>query len=212
LFDQARILENFLVLEGIDGAGTTSQLTLIDAELNRLGKAHFATCEPTKGEVGRFIRSVLSGKVRVQPGTLAFLFASDRYEHIHAPKIGIEARHSMDEIVISDRYLFSSLAYQSIETDPEFVSSINRMFPLPKHLVFLDIPIDVAMERLAIRGEREIFEKRSFQISVIDSYYKVLSLFEGTNMKIHKIDGRLSKERVFSRIWEIIETLPIFTT
>jgi dTMP kinase len=210
LFEQTQILENFIVLEGIDGAGTTTQLDLIDAELTRLALAHVKTCEPTSGPVGSFIRTVLRGNEQVQPGTLALLFAADRYEHLHEPLCGIMDLHESGKLVISDRYLFSSLAYQSIDTGMDFPASINRDFPLPSHLFFIDIPIDVCMERLASRKNTEIFEVRYFQEKVISAYKKTLSLFSDTRMKIYLIDGTLPRDTVFGKIWEIIRSLPIF--
>jgi dTMP kinase len=209
LFESVLTLPNFIVLEGIDGAGTTTQLDLLDERLTARSIPHFTTCEPTSNRVGELIRSVLSGKVRVAPETLAYLFAADRNEHVFDPDLGIIAKHDAAKVIVSDRYLFSSLAYQSIECDVDFIARLNERFPLPGHLFFIDIPIEVCMERLAQREAKDIFEKKGFQEKVIASYKRTLGLFDGTQMKIHIIDGTLSKEDVSQKIWEITASLPI---
>ena len=108
------VLKNFIVFEGIDGAGTTTQQRLLKERLQsqfpHIG-CH-STAEPTSGPTGTFLRSVLRGEVQVSPRTAAYLFAADRQEHLAATG-GIEELCRNNTIVISDRYLFSSLAYQS---------------------------------------------------------------------------------------------------
>ncbi len=212
MFERSVILDNFIVLEGIDGAGTTTQLDCITAELARRGVPHVKTCEPTSGPVGSLIRSVLGGKTEVRPETLALLFAADRREHLFAPGSGIVDQHESGKLIVSDRYLFSSLAYQSIDTGIDFPASINEDFPLPSHLFFIEIPIDVCMERLSSRKNAEIFEKRDFQQKVISAYRETLSLFTHSKMAVHVIDGTLRKEEVFGKIWEIIASMPIINT
>ena len=109
------ILQRLIVLEGLDGAGTTTQMRLLSERLTRDGKPHAATWEPTDGPIGQLLRSILARDTRAHPRSIALLYAADRNEHLYAPVIGMEARAKKGEIVICDRYLFSSLAYQSVE-------------------------------------------------------------------------------------------------
>ncbi|HUJ75486.1 MAG TPA: dTMP kinase, partial [bacterium] len=102
------ILQRFAVLEGLDGAGTTTQLRLLSERLAREGTPHFATWEPTEGATGRMLRAILAREVRAHPRTVALLYAADRSEHIYEPQVGMEARARRGELVISDRYIFSS--------------------------------------------------------------------------------------------------------
>ncbi|HET7838147.1 MAG TPA: dTMP kinase, partial [Rectinemataceae bacterium] len=74
------ILRRFIVLEGVDGAGTTTQLANIDEALSRAGLPHWKTAEPTARPEGLLIRSILGGELGADPGTVAHLFAADRHE------------------------------------------------------------------------------------------------------------------------------------
>ena len=96
-------------------------------------------------------------------------------------------------IVISDRYFYSSIAYQSVECDPSFILSINR-FPLPQVIVFIDTPVDVCMERIEKRGgEKELFDRAEFLTAVRKNYLAELErLPEGVNLLV--VDGRKSIE------------------
>ena len=204
------VLENFLVLEGLDGAGTTTQLRLAGEELTRRGVPHFVTAEPTEGWIGRRIRAVLRGEESVQPLTMAMLYAADRSEHLFDPSDGILVHLRRGELVVCDRYLFSSLAYQGVLVDFEYVAALNGQFPLPRHLVFLDTPLEVSQDRLAGRGPAEIYDGAEMQRRVLrEGYGRVLERFQGGAMSIHHLDGSGPPEQVFRQLWSILQTLPI---
>ena len=206
-----KVLENFVVLEGLDGAGTTTQLHLADEALHARGIGHFCTGEPTDGVVGRILRQILKQKIQVQPDTVALLFAADRTEHVHEKSGGILSHLRRGELVICDRYLFSSLAYQSLVCDPEFVFSLNRRFPLPQHLVFLDTPVTVSQQRLTTRaaGGRELYDGREIQQDILRAYEAGFQRFSDTGMQLHRIDGNREPELVFEKFWSILSRLPI---
>ncbi|MBQ8014462.1 MAG: dTMP kinase, partial [Treponema sp.] len=109
------ILRNFIVFEGIDGAGTSTQIEM----LKKRPDAHrfFFTTEPTDSETGKFLRRMLKGDVELDARTSAFLFAADRNEHLFGKggtNCGVVEKAQSGKIVVSDRYLFSSLTYQSV--------------------------------------------------------------------------------------------------
>ncbi|MBN2533294.1 MAG: dTMP kinase [Spirochaetales bacterium] len=203
------VLENFIVLEGLDGSGTTTQLALLEERIKALHVPFFSTFEPTKNTTGTLIREILKGEKDAHPDTVAFLFAADRNEHLYHPIDGILIHLFRGELVICDRYLFSSLAYQSVSSDYDFIYSLNRHFPLPAFLFFLDTPVDLCMQRLSDRKGREIFENREFQENVLKGYRKTLDIFKEYPLHIHQINGTLPREKIFSEIWEKIESLPI---
>jgi dTMP kinase len=203
------IRESFMVIEGLDGAGTTTQLSLFDKKLEKESIPHFCTFEPTKGPVGMLIRSILRTENKVDAGTTAFLFSADRNEHLYHPDSGITGRLDNGELVISDRYLFSSLAYQSVMCDFDFVLSLNKSFPLPSHLFFLDVPIAICMKRLSERSTKEMYETSDFQEKVLEGYERTLSFYRYSGMTIHRIDGTLQPETVFQKIWDVVASLPI---
>lgn len=190
------IWENFYVLEGLDGSGTTTQLNRLLEYSRQAEHPALGTWEPSELPVGQFIRRILRKELRVQPETLARLFAADRNEHLFHPREGIRARLDLGETVICDRYLFSSLAYQSLETGFETVLSMNG-FPLPEKLFFLDVPPEICAHRLARRDMVELFEERDFQQTLLANYRKTLDYFAGSEMKIRIIDGTQPAETVF---------------
>jgi len=197
------------VLEGLDGAGTTTQLRLLSERLAREGTPHLATWEPTDGPIGKMLRGILARDIRAHPRTIALLYAADRSEHIFEPQTGVEARTRRGELVISDRYLFSSLAYQGLECGSEWVGSLNSGFPLPECLIFVDTPVDVCQERLAARRSQELYDGAEFQERVRQSYLQAITRFGGTGMKVSLIDGDRPAGLIHGDIWKIISGLPI---
>ncbi|OPY44919.1 MAG: putative thymidylate kinase [Methanoregulaceae archaeon PtaU1.Bin222] len=184
------ILRKFIVLEGLDGAGTTTQSRLLLERLRSEGFLASSTCEPTSGPIGKAIRSFLKGSESFVPSTAAYLFAADRNEHVFG-KDGIAERTAKGETVVSDRYFFSSLAYQAVDCDYVLVESLNSRFPLPEFLFFLEVPPEVAEGRMASRETREVYERLDFQQKVRDNYRKVLSGFGLSPMRILVVDGTL---------------------
>jgi len=208
---QSTVLENFVVLEGLDGSGTTTQLQLAESKLAELDIPHFCTGEPTQGPVGRTIRGILRKQYTAQPDTVALLFAADRTEHLYQEIEGIVPRIRRGELVVCDRYLFSSLAYQSLDCDLKFVFSLNRSFPLPRHVIFLDTPVEMSQQRLFIRSEDalELYDGSDIQQDILSGYERAFSLFAHTEMQLHRLDGRGDPDLVFEKFWSILQSLPI---
>jgi len=198
-----------VVLEGLDGAGTTTQLRLLSERLTREGRSHSATWEPTDGPVGKMLRSILARDLRAHPRTVALLYAADRSEHVHEPQTGIEARTRRGELVICDRYLFSSLAYQGLECGYEYILDLNSGFPLPQCLVFLDTPIEVCQERLAGRRTVELYDGAAFQARVRDAYLRAIEEFTVTGMQVSLVDGDRPAGIIHGEIWKVLEGMPI---
>ena len=205
------VLENFVILEGLDGSGTTTQLLLADEGLDSQGIPHFCTGEPTKGPVGRIIRKILKRQIQARPETVALLFAADRNEHLYAEHEGILSHLHRGELVICDRYLFSSLAYQSLACDPEFVFFLNRRFPLPRHLVFLDTPVALSQQRLTTRSPEgpELYDGPDIQQDILSAYERGFRRFADSNMQLHRLNGGEDPQLVFEKFWSILTSLPI---
>lgn len=203
---QRKVLKNFIVFEGLDGSGTTTQLDLLFNKCKAENIPCYTTCEPTENSTGKLIRKILSGEEKADPRTVAFLFAADRNEHILNTENGILHHLDSGKIVITDRYLFSSLAYQSPGCSYDFVLSLNENFPLPEHLFFIDIPVEIGQQRLSQRKGRDIYDSLDVQIKVLSTYRRAIEHFSNTAMKVHTINGTLSKEAIFEKIWQIIKT------
>lgn len=194
------ILKNFIVFEGLDGAGTTTQSRLIT---EKKSKSHF-TFEPTDGHIGRFIRKVLGKEFKLTAHSLAHLFTADRSEHLHGPKGIIELCRS-GELVVCDRYLYSSIAYQSLSLDFEEVVEMNCRFPHPEHLFFIDTPVELCLERIGNRKERELFEKRELLEQIQKNYHKLIDYYRKKGLNIHILDGTKSIEELLNAELAILQ-------
>ncbi len=200
------VLRRFVVFEGLDGAGTTTQLKRVEAALGSARIPHWTTFEPTNLPTGRLVRQVLRGEVEARPETLARLYSADRHEHLYGPG-GVLERLGRGELVVSDRYIFSSLAYQGVACGPDLPRLLNSGFPLPELLVFFDLPATVSMGRVDGRGEREIFDTLPFQEKVRRTYEESLSEFADSGVKILRIDATKSIEAVTEAVMEGIGSI-----
>lgn len=160
----------FIVLEGADGAGTTTQAQALSSWLEARGATAHVTQEPSGGPVGRLIREILRGEKPSEMGwqRLALLFAADRLDHYERE---IAPRLDEGEHVISDRYLLSSLVYQGLSLPLDWVEALNRHAPAPDVTLVLDVDADEAWARQARRGgERELYDERELQRTVCRRY------------------------------------------
>ena len=199
------ILKNFIVFEGIDGAGTSTQIKkLIERDTRRF----VPTAEPTSNETGKFLRRMLGGEFTVDEKTNAYLFAADRCEHIFG-KGGVQELCESGKIVVSDRYFFSSMAYQSVSCGEELPKLLNSPFPLPEYLFYFVINPEISLGRVSARGEKkEIYETIEKQKKIAAQYEKVISEYEKnaaeTGMKIIRIDAEKDIEEIADEIWNIL--------
>ena len=204
--DTPDILDRFVVFEGLDGAGTSTQLEMLQAALRRRRTTCLATCEPTDGPIGRLIRAVLRGELEVSGCTLALLFAADRSEHLHRPD-GVLATLRAGGRVASDRYLFSSLVYQSTDCSADYVAAVNARFPLPRRLIFIDTPPEECQRRVAARGTRELFDRLPLQRRLRKRYLAVIAQYAALGVEVATVDGSGPRDAVFARIWSHLEQL-----
>lgn len=205
------VLRKFVVFEGIDGAGTSTQIKLLQARPE--SKKIFFTAEPTDKATGKFLRQILSGSQSVSPQTAAYLFAADRAEHLWG-KDGIVDQTQNGLTVVSDRYLFSNLAYQGVTCGESLPKMLNSSFPLPELLFFFDISAKKSLERVEKRGEdKEIYENENFLNNTAIRYRNIIEQYKKTaynEMKIVEIDATLPKEKISDLIWK--EILPIINS
>lgn len=161
-----------IVFEGLDGSGKTTQAFMLVEALNRRGVKAEYTCEPTYGRVGDLIRLHVSKLKSRKPVYEALLFAADRYEHI-SKEVMPKLRKGV--IVVSDRYVYSSLAYQGAGgLSLEWLKSVNFFAPKPDLTIYLDVPADEALARKhRSTFRRTIFEDLEFQSKVRDIYLKL---------------------------------------
>ena len=192
------VLHGFIVLEGIDGAGTSTQIKKL---VESAPEKYIATAEPTSGPTGKFLRQMLGGEFHVDERTNAYLFAADRCEHIFG-KGGVKELCESGKVVVSDRYFFSSLAYQSVSCGLELPMLLNSPFPLPEYLFYFDINPEVSLARVNARNEKkEIYENLEAQKKIAALYEKVISTYENDaslreEMKIIRVDATKSIDEI----------------
>ena len=158
----------FIVLDGVDGSGTTTHSKLLVSFLEYQGFKVHLTREPSKSEIGILLRKFLKNK-EIPPTTDALLFAADRDLHYHNE---IKKKLDEDYIVISDRYIESSIIYQSLQADSitiEWIKKLNKFVGLPDLTIILDIDTKIALARKTDE-DLEKFEDTTFLDKVRDLY------------------------------------------
>ena len=201
------IVPNFVVFEGPDGSGTTTQLELLegffhgpkDSEVPRL----YRTAEPTTSPIGRLIRQSLRGETQLDAKTLAYLFAADRNEHLFAPN-GIIERCARGELVVCDRYVLSSLVYQGLTCGEELPATLNAAFPLPALLLYFDIDSELAAKRMEKRPLKDIYEVLEFQMRVRERYQELLPRFASVGVRVERIDASASATDVMAMVLQLV--------
>lgn len=187
----------FIVIEGLDGAGTSTQVRLVSAYLRELGFRTWTTREPSAGPIGTAVRAAIEGRESMSREAMALGFAADRVHHMSKPG-GIQEMLSEGVWVISDRYVLSSLAYQAAQgVDFDWLVELNRYAPSPDVTVFVDTPVRLCLERIHVRGDNleDQFHRRTALINVRREYLHALSLGRFTG-KVVTADGRGTKSEV----------------
>jgi dTMP kinase len=192
----------FIVIEGLDGSGQSTQAGLLRDFLLKKGYQVVLTKEPTlDSEAGKKIRQILDKKNRVKPSQLQILFAQDRKEHL---KNVIIPALKKNKIVISDRYFFSSLAYGKAEgLDLDWLIKLNDEFLLPDLIFILKVSPEICLKRIEERNqgrERTLFEEKEKLEKVWQAYQVLPKRFK--NVRV--IEGEKSKKEVFSQIKKIV--------
>lgn len=142
----------FIVLEGIDGCGKSTQARLLYDWLINTGREVKLTAEPTRENIGNFVREILSSGEEMDPMSLALLFTADRNEHI---KNLVEPNLSKGKIVISERYYHSTVAYQSAQgVDRNWIIELNSFARKPDLVIFIDVKPERAVEKIKEKNTR----------------------------------------------------------
>lgn len=183
----------FIVFEGIDGAGKTTQINLLRHALEDRGIACATSAEPTDLPSGREIRAALGGKIAKTPFEMAEMFALDREMHNTDPEIGIDAMMKDGYTVISDRYYYSSLAYQGSVLGYETVAALNlenESIRTPDLCIFLDLTPEKSLARIGSRGEQtEIYENLEYLTKTRTMFFDVFEKLRARGERIAVIDA-----------------------
>lgn len=187
----------FIAFEGLDGSGQSTQAELLAARMNQ-GSKVVLTKEPTNNLIGGLIRGQLTHDWSSTPECLQLLFAADRAHHLgRLINPALEKGHH----VITDRFMFSTMAFGGIDMDMDWLKQLNSKFRLPDHIIFLDVPPEVCIKRMEkSRFEFELFEQREKLKKVRENYITLSKEYDN----FHVIDGNDYKEKVHLSIVEVL--------
>jgi len=188
----------FIVIEGLDGSGKTTQAALLAKKLSQ-NHIVLLTAEPSRGKIGTFIRQgCLYEDKRLPTEAEALLFAADRIEHMQK-----EVKPALDEgkLVICDRYVYSSLAYQgSAGLSLDWIKTINARALQPDFSVFIDVAPERVLERL--QRKKSVMETIETQRKVREIYLKFVEKGE-----LIRVDGDKPKEAVADELCAVVLSL-----
>ncbi len=193
----------FIVFEGIDGSGKSTQMELLAEKLAKKGIKCRRTLEPTYGLAGGVLHDILSGKIKADPKVTAAFFVADRLDHILNETDGLLKSLKQGETIICDRYYFSSYAYQSVEVPGDWVVDANKLCAdtlRPDCTVFIDISPKTAMERITKnRTNIEIYETEERLTQVREAYFDAFEKMKDSEC-VKVIDGERTVEEIAAEI------------
>jgi dTMP kinase len=199
----------FIVFEGIDGSGTSTQAKMLQDFLLSESRKTLLTCEPSSGPVGCLIRLTHTKRITSTENIhnreryLSRLFAADRDDHLYNDENGILKQIALDYYVISTRYYLSSFAYHVFkEDDYEFIHWLNKDFPLPDYTFYLSCPIECSLERIMLSRVPDINEEKTNLIRASQNYEYAISKYEG---KISRIDATKKPKDINAEVVSILQ-------
>jgi dTMP kinase len=193
-----------IVLEGVDGAGTTTQAARLGDAIRKHGMLAHVTREPSDGPVGKLIRQLLRGGVHsADQAMMTLLFAGDRLDHVTRE---IAPRLQSGTHVVCDRYVLSSEAYQTRFVDAEFVRQVNARARPADLTLLLDVDAEVAAQRRGARGGTpEMYEQARLQEAIVAHYRDAIPEAVAKRERLVRVDGSGTPDAVFAEIWRQVE-------
>lgn len=188
----------FIVLEGMDGVGTTTIAERLSQALQARDLRVRLTAEPTAGPFGCLLRQHIQREVTLDPQAASLVFTADRADHL-----GSVIRPALERgrWVVCDRYLLSTLAYQGADgVDREAILAASEGFDVPDVTFFLDAPDDVRTERMSARGHVDRYEDPAFAERLRASYRVSIDLLRSRGHRIEEVDASRPAEDVLSDV------------
>ena len=195
----------FIAFEGIDGSGKSTQVKLLAYKLEKAGHKVHLTCEPTGSPIGSLIRDIFKHKFEADHRTIAGLFIADRLDHILNKTDGILKKLEEGNTVITDRYYFSSYAYQGTHMSLDWVieaNSLSAELLRPDLNIFIDISPEISMKRLHDRKNGiELYENLENLNKVRDTYSEAFEMLKSKE-NIFITDGDRLPELIADDVWK----------
>ncbi|MEM9886989.1 MAG: dTMP kinase [Bacteroidota bacterium] len=200
----------FIVFEGIDGSGKTTQIQRLEQELKSNHLAYSSTKEPTDRPVGRLIRQVLNRELKMSEKAMAALFLADRLDHIQEEENGMLKQIKQGKHVISDRYYLSSYAYHSEHVPLDWVIFANsecKKLLRPDLTIFLDITVAASLARIRkSRAFLDLYETEERLKTVRTNYFTAMERVQAEEHLL-VLDATEAEEKIAERIWEAFLSL-----
>jgi len=200
----------FIVFEGIDGSGKSTQLQILAERLKNEGYKIYSTSEPTDSPIGAIIRNIFKGRIEADHKTITALFLADRLDHLQNATNGIIDKLKNGYIVICDRYYLSSYAYHGVHMPIDWVIQLNSVCSdllRPDLNIYIDIDPETSMKRLNIgRDNIELYESLSNLEMVRIKYLESIEML-GNIEHILTVNGNDTMDSISNRIWEQVEPL-----
>lgn len=200
----------FIVFEGIDGSGKSTQLKHLGSRLKKKNIIVHETAEPTDNAIGSLVRKILKGQIACAEPALAALFAADRLQHLLDPAEGLIRMVGEGVTVICDRYYFSSYAYHGVRSLMDWVIEINRLSAemlRPDLNLFIDVPVETALKRMSLSRERsELYEAEANLSAVRQKYFEAFERLKHREA-VAVIDGSDPEEVVAEAVWQAVRPL-----
>jgi len=197
----------FIAFEGIDGSGKSTQVKLLKEKLEAAGHKVYITCEPTDAPPGKMIRDIFNHRIDGDHRTIAALFVADRLHHILNKTDGLLKVLEDGYTVITDRYYFSSYAYQSPHIDQDWVIKANSLAAgllRPDLNIYIDISPEISIERLNKgRTSIELYETLDNLRVVRDKYLELIELLKDEE-KVFIANGDQSPDGIANDIWSTV--------
>lgn len=201
----------FIVFEGIDGSGKSTQIALLKKRLEEKGIPVYLTREPTDGPYGAMLHTIMTGRLDACPETIAAMYVADRMDHIKNSRNGLLKKLEEGMTVISDRYYFSSYAYQGAHMSMDYVIMANSVCAealKPDLHLFLDLEPEVSFKRISEnRTDFEIYEKLDNLKNTRDKYFEAFDKLKDSE-KVAVINADRTVEELSEAIWK--QVAPVF--
>lgn len=200
----------FIAFEGIDGSGKSTQVKLLSDKLKKDGFKIYTTLEPTDSPIGSVIKNIFKHRIEADHRTIAGLYVADRLDHLLNKTNGILKKLEEGYTVITDRYYFSSYAYQGTHMSLDWVIQANSLSAdllRPDLTIFIDVLPDVSMQRLSEgRDMIQLYENLENLKNVRAKYFESFDKLKQEE-KIFITDGNRTTETIFNDIWNEVYPL-----
>lgn len=201
----------FIVFEGIDGSGTSTQAVMLrDRLLANQGSA-VLTSEPSEGPIGNMIRQGMKGRIQFSSAPnsfdkqMAYLFAADRYDHLYNDTDGVLKLINKGTHVVSTRYFFSSYAYHAVdENSLVFVKRLNENFPNPDLVIYLKNTVESSIKRMANRAHKDAYENADKLTLVGENYDRIFSEYDAPLLSL---DASQSPDTLHQAIYAYVSSM-----